>query len=157
MQLSSAHSTAAIIIICFRCCVSSLPKELPDHMLADQHKRKPGGHWARASCTLALCSLTRKDTPDPEVLQAPPARAAPTGPGGCICAPSPQPLPQGAHGRSHPPPGTLPLAAPRWSSRSPASACRALGRSGVLSEFSSSSFTAGPRSRGLMTSGEPMR
>jgi hypothetical protein len=41
-------------------------------------------------------------------------------------------------------------AAPRLSRRSPASAWRAPCRSGVLSVFSSSSFTAGPRAVGLM-------
>lgn len=105
MQLSSSHSTTVIIIFFFfffRFGISSLPKELPDHMLADQHKRKPGGHWGRASGTLALCSLTRRITPAPKCFSPRQRRQLRPVPGGCICPLSPQPLPPGAHGREPP-------------------------------------------------------
>lgn len=142
-------------------CLSSLNKALPDHMPADRHKRKPGGCWRRASGTLVLCSLTRIGYPsDPELLQ-PRQRHRQLGPvlPRYTCYPFPDsaatPSRRPRPGTTRPP-GTLPLATSRWSRGSPASVCRALGRSGVLSELSSSSFPAGPRSRGLMTPGEQM-
>lgn len=88
----------------------------------------------------------------------PAPQAALSGPTGLHLLPVPRPY---RHSGSPRPgttrlPGTLSLATSRWSRGSPASICRALGRSGVLSELSSSSFPAGPRSRGLMTPGEQM-
>lgn len=161
MQLSSAQQLLTLCCCFVFCFCLSLHKALPDHMLADQHKRKPGGCWRRASGTLAFCSLTRIGYPsDPELLQPRQCHRQPrpvprlyT----CYLFPDPAATPSR---RPRPgttrPPGTQPLATSRWSRGSPASVCRALGRSGVLSELSSSSFPAGPRSRGLMTPGEQM-
>lgn len=97
----------------------------------------------------------------PRTASAPPApQAAPFRLMGLHLLPVPRPRSHSLEAPTtgnHPArPGTLPLATSGWSRGSPASVCRALGRSGVLSELSPSSFPAGPRSTELITPGEQM-
>lgn len=101
----SLHTQQLLTLCCCCFCLSSLNKALPDHMLADRHRRKPGGRWRRTRGSLALCSLTGFGySSDPELLrpgqrhrQLCPVLQAYT----CYLSPDPT-VTRGAHGREPP-------------------------------------------------------